>query len=427
MRQGVAVNLLNLQCLACLSFKVKFVRSYFTTLNIIKGFFIAFFLSMFILLEYLDVNILQEVFAYIGFGYLIAQDKKVAFLSGFFVGIFWFYWISFSFIHYGFWYLLPIAIIGVALIYAFLFWLCFSINENPWIKATLLILFSIYIHPFGFNWFDLRLPLVNSIFKLDILSTFLFFFSATCFFTCKKYWKILSIVFLLFSYDTSIKKLDKLPFNIELINSNIPQGQKWDINLRDSFINDNLVKIDRAISDKKRVIIFPESAFPTYLNKMPNLLHVLKEKSLNIAIITGALTYENDKFYNSTYLFDKGKMQVFHKVILVPFGEEIPLPKFLKDWINDVFYDGAEDFSTALKPQDFTIDDIKIRNAICFEATTPLFYEDNPKFLIALSNNAWFTPSSEPILQHLLLKLFSRLHKTTIYHSVNGSKSEIIY
>ncbi len=368
----------------------------------------------------------HEVFGYLGFGYLITQNKKIAFWSGFFVGLFWFYWISFSFIHYGFWYLLPIGILGTSLVYALLFWLCFVVSENVWIRGVLLLSVSLFVHPFGFNWFDLRILLVNSFFKVDIFSYFLFFFSSVCFFTCKKYWKILSIVFLLFCYDLHVKNTPKMPFEIELINTYIPQGKKWDTNLRDSFINENLIKIEHAIKSKKRAIIFPESAFPTYLNKMPNLLHVLKEKSLNIAIITGALTYENNKFYNSAYVFDKGEMKVFHKVVLVPFGEEIPLPKFLKRWINDIFYDGAEDFSTAKKPQDYEIERILIRNAICFEATTPILYTNNPNFMIALSNNAWFTPSSEPTIQHLLLKLFSRLHVTTIYHSVNGSKSEII-
>lgn len=357
---------------------------------------------------------------------MVTQDKKVAFWSGFFVGLFWFYWISFSFVHYGLWYLLPFGVLFVSLVYGFLFWFCFIFSQNVWIRGSLLLLMSLYIHPFGFNWFDLRIGLVNSIFKLDIVSCFLFFYSSVCFFSCRRYWKILSVVFLLLAYNPSSQKPYTFPLSFKLVNTYIPQGKKWDIELRDSFIDENIKKIDLAIKDKKELIIFPESAFPTYLNQMPNLMDFLKQKSQKIAIVTGALTYKDNKFYNSTYVFNKGNMEIFHKVILVPFGEEIPFPDFIKRWINDIFYGGAEDFSTALSPQDYKIKHISIRNAICFEATTPLLYLEKPHFLIAISNNAWFTPSTQPTIQHLLLKLFSKLNHTTILHSVNGSKSEVI-
>lgn len=420
------MNLSNLHCLACLSFNKNFVRDYFTTFNIIKGFFISFFLSLFIFLELLNFHVLHEVLAYLGFGYFILQDKKVAFWVGFFIGLFWFYWISFSFIHYGFWYLLPFGILFVCAIYGILFWLCFAFTQNVWIKGSLVLLMSLYLNPFGFNWLDFRIMLVNSFFKVDTVSIFLFFFSSICFFSCQKYWKLLSIIFLIFAYDYHPLNSKTLPFKVELVNTNIEQEEKWNIDLRDKFIDENIKKIDKAIYDKKDVIIFPESAFPTYLNQMPNLINFLKEKSKKITIITGSLTYENEKFYNSTYLFKKEQMEIFHKVILVPFGEEIPFPNFMKHWINEIFYDGAEDFSTASFPQDYMLNDILIRNAICFEATKPLLYKNQPKFMIAISNNAWFMPSTEPTIQHLLLKLYSRLNNTTIYHSVNGSKSEII-
>ena len=45
--------------------------------------------------------------------------------------------------------------------------------------------------------------------------------------------------------------------------------------------------------------------------------------------------------------------------------------------------------------------------------------------MIAISNNAWFTPSIEPTLQHLLLKFYSRTYNVTIFHVVNGSPNRI--
>ncbi len=344
------------------------------------------------------------------------------------MGIFWFYWISFSFIHYGFSYLLPLGIIGVALVYAFMFLLSAIFFKDIFIRAGLLFLMSSFIHPFGFNWFDLRLLLLDSFFMPDFLRVFAFMMIVALCVKLKPKFKIFSLFLLIFCIDFNIRlKLPHLPFDYELANTNISQEDKWDKKLLSKHIKDNLAKIDQAIMNQKRVIILPESAFPLHLNMVPKLVTILKQKSKSIAIITGALTYENKKFYNSTYVFDSGKMQIFHKLFLVPFGEEIPLPSFLKNTINDIFYNGAQDFSVAKKVQDYTIDGVKIRNAICFEATKQTLYENNPRIMIALSNNAWFTPSTQPLMQKLLLRLHAKLNNTTIYHSVNGSKSYVVY
>ena len=75
------------------------------------------------------------------------------------------------------------------------------------------------------------------------------------------------------------------------------------------------------------------------------------------------------------------------------FGEEIPLPKFFVDLINDIFYNGATDYSKASSPTDFIIQGEKYRNAICYEGTTDKIFENlgDTKYMIMISNNAWFT------------------------------------
>ncbi len=344
------------------------------------------------------------------------------------MGLFWFYWISFSFIHYGFAYLVPVGILGVCLVYGFMFLASSIFSKNVFMRAILLFMIVSFIHPFGFNWLDFRLILLNSFFMPDFLRLFAFLMIVALCVKLKPKFKIFALLMMVVCADFSISlKHPHLPFDYELVSTKINQEDKWDKNLLNKHIKNNLQLINKATSEKKRVIILPESAFPLYLNRVENLLNLLKEKSKKIAIITGALTYENGKFYNSTYFFDKGKMQIFHKLILVPFGEQIPLPKFLRDIINDIFYDGAKDFSVINKVQDYNIDGVEIRNAICFEATKQKLYEKNPRIMIVISNNAWFTPSTQPLLQELLLRLYAKLNNTTIYHSVNGSKSYVIY
>ena len=187
-----------------------------------------------------------------------------------------------------------------------------------------------------------------------------------------------------------------------------------------------LQTIDEAITNKKSLIILPESVFPIFLNRDKTLLNALEERAKHISIVVGALYWDGKTPRNSTYIFTKGSIKVANKVILVPFGEANPLPDFLSDWVNEVFYDNAVDYKADSNVTDYVIDGITYRNAICFEATSEKLYEGHPQQMIVLSNNGWFTPSIEPSLQKLLLQYYNKKYSTTIYHSVNMSESYII-
>ena len=170
---------------------------------------------------------------------------------------------------------------------------------------------------------------------------------------------------------------------------------------------------------KKDLVVLPETAFTIALNRNAENLERLTDLSKEIDIITGALYVEDNQIYNASYHFSKGNIQVAKKVVLVPFGEEIPLPKYFVDLINKVFYNGAQDYAKASAPTNFIIKDEKFRNAICYEGTTDKIFENlgDTKYMIMISNNAWFTPSIEPTLQHLLLKYYSKKYGVTIYLS----------
>jgi len=147
--------------------------------------------------------------------------------------------------------------------------------------------------------------------------------------------------------------------------------------------------------------------------------------------VVGALYWDGETPRNSTYIFSNGKITIANKVLLVPFGEANPLPDFLSDWVNRVFYDDAVDYKADSEVTDYSIDGITYRNAICFEATSEKLYEKDkngkqPKNMIVLSNNGWFYPSVESTLQKLLLQYYSKKYDTTIYHSVNMSESYVV-
>ena len=400
---------------------------YFTLKFIINGFIISILLSLFIFLDLLNLKYISNlslISAIFGFYFILKSNKKIWFWSGFFIGFFWFYWISFSLIYYDFAYLIPIEILGICLIYGSIF-LAAGWLENIYIKAIFL-LFASYIAPFGFDWLNFELIFVDTFFIPSIYTLALMLISIIIAIKFNIYFGIsLLICSLAINYNNKIEYRG-LPFDISLINTNISQDKIWDRLTKDKIVKNNLNMIDQAISDGSRIVVLPESAFPLFLDHSEILLSVLKQKSYQIAIVTGALGTSDNKLYNSTYLFDKGEVKRLDKLILVPFGEEIPLPNFIKDLINRLFFDSAIDYSHANSVSDYEIDGIKIRNAICYEATRDELFINEPKFMIAITNNAWFTPSTQPNLQSKLLKLKAYKYKTIIYHSVNGSPSQMI-
>lgn len=381
----------------------------------------AFFFSFFIYAEYFgyEIFILNTLFALIGLYLLFHLQRKELFLTGFLIGIFWFWWIAYSFVYYELVFLIPIVLLAIGALYGAIF-LLIGISTNIFYKAAIIFALS-FLNPFGFNWFKIELIFINSYFGTSKIEFFLILFImalfiqyhtnffkkaviAGAFFVCS--------AFIAYNFfNTKTVPMPKLA--IAEHNTSIAQETKWDRNMQPVIIEENFLAIKEAVSQQKDLIILPETAFPLVLNTTKYVEQKLFDLSFDIAIITGALYVKEGLLYNSTYFYSNGKREVAHKVVLVPFGEAVPLPEKMRNWINDIFYDGAKDYETALYPTTFTIQNEKFRNAICYEATSDAVYQnlDTP-YVIAISNNAWFTPSIQPTLQKLLMKYYE--HKYTI-------------
>jgi len=414
--------------LAYESFDKKFSRNYFSTFFIIKGFFLAICLSLFIYFEYfgLHVKILDTFFAVIGFYGLLVCDKKTFTWVGFFIGIFWFYWIGFGFGYYNLTYLIPLVVIGFGLIYGFFFWIVSKLSVTLEIRAMFLFGF-VFFSPFGFNWFKPELIFINSYFSTDIYLYGLFLLALIISVRLKNWWKLIGVLLLIIlTFFNKPIQTDLPQLDIAIPITNLDQAIKWKKEYRNEIVENNFSLIKKAIKEKKDLIILHESAFPVYLNLEPNILDRLKKLSYSIVIVTGGLHVKKNLVYNSSYMFQNGEFEIADKVVLVPFGEKIPLPKWARDIINNIFFDGADDYESAKNVTDFKIKNYSFRNAICYEATTDTIYKNNPKYMVAMSNNAWFSPSIEPTLQRLLLKLYARKYNTIIYHSANAGISDII-
>jgi apolipoprotein N-acyltransferase len=395
----------------------------------IKSLFMPLLLSLFIYLEYFGISLklINTIMALAAFLVIFELNKKELFTSGFLTGILWFWWLSYSFIYYELSYLIPVVLLGIGLLYGILFYFIGFVN-NIYYKIGYIFLLS-YIEPFNFNWFKIELPFINSYLgtsKLEFLTILII--SAIFIQYRYKYKKIVPVsyisgIILLFfinKYNISQQNIKSPLLNIYSYQTHIPQEQKWDKKHKKEIVENNFKAIELAIKENNNLIILPETAFPLILNNQPNILNKLLIYSKQISILTGSLYLDNNSLYNSSYLFQNNNYQVANKVVLVPFGEAVPLPEKLKNWINDIFYDGAQDYITASTPTTFNIQGIKFRNAICYEATTNDIYKNlDTQYAIAISNNGWFTPSSQPILQKLLMKYYENKYNIMIINVSN--------
>lgn len=403
-------------------------RKYFNKIYIIKGLITALFLSAFIYLSYFDIQfkILNTIIGLVSLYLLLKIEKQALFFAGFFTGIFWFYWVGISFQYYDLAYLAPFVIFAIALLYGIIFYFI-AFFDKLFFRCLFIFILS-FIHPFGFNWFIPELMFIDSYLYSSKEHFALILASLYMFIRLKTFTKIFAFIPLFFAYTNPGIYIDNPNIKIDMPEQNVSQNQKWIKSNLPIIIENNFILIDKAIKKKKDLIILPETTFPIVLNKADSVIANLEKKSMHIDIIVGALYLENRQYYNATFYFSKGKLNIAKKVVLVPFGEEIPLPKVLVDFINDAFYNGAQDYKKAKEPTNFNIKDNIFRNAICYEATHEKIYQNlnGASYIIASSNNAWFTPSIEPTLQKLLLKYYSKKYGVTIFHSINGSKNYIV-
>ena len=386
---------------------------------------LCFSASLYLFHFELTFYLLNSLLGLYAFYRLIVADKKVFILSGFFIGLFWFYWVGFSFKYYGMSWAIPLVSLGFALGYGIIFWLM-SFASQPLTRAIVLFVLS-FLEPFNFNWLQPELLFMHSYFGIEKwqYALILLALALSAHFKDKK--GVLFLLLLIPALSFSTQKNEVHPLNISIVQTNLDQNEKWNPIYRNAIIKDNLDAIRQAIKNKKDLVILPESAFPMFLNRETTLLNHLKELSHDISIHTGSLYYENGHNFNASYFFQDADVQIAKKMVLVPFGEYIPLPSFLARPINKAIFGGASDFLTASKPSDFMIKGFSFRNAICYEATCHELFEDSPALMIASSNNAWFTPSIEPTLQRLLMKFYAKKHNTIILHSANSAGGGIIY
>jgi len=282
-------------------------------------------------------------------------------------------------------------------------------------------------------------------YSLNLISVTIFLIPLIIIFKKNKKFKILLSAFLLFilicnnfygfwkikSDEKFYKKLEN--FNIKIISPRISIDRFFEQN-NEKIIIDELVELSNPDISKKSIFIFPEGAL-TGIN-LNNLIH-FKEIFINKfsdkhTIIMGINTekIENNslKIYNSMVVLDNelNLLYEYNKNKLVPFGEFLPLEKYLGKIGLKKVTQGYQSFSSGNSRELIFIDDKKFNfiPLICYEIIYsgkiyPIL--DDTSFIINISEDGWFGNSIGPY-QHFSHSIFRAIEegKNVIRASNNG-------
>ncbi len=188
--------------------------------------------------------------------------------------------------------------------------------------------------------------------------------------------------------------------NISVIQPNILSRQFLSSEERKEALDDLAVLVGKTSEDS--LIVFSEAAWPyTLADENIDKLYDFVRKG-NRDILIGAINQRNRNYYNSAFLFDRsGKLnKIYDKIILVPFGEYVPLRRYLTfiEVLNQM-----GDITPGQTLAEFSHQGKKFAVLICFEDIVPLFTAHaaaGKDFLVNITDDSWF--GGEPqATQHL--------------------------
>jgi apolipoprotein N-acyltransferase len=194
------------------------------------------------------------------------------------------------------------------------------------------------------------------------------------------------------------------PLKIRLVQGNIAQYQKFMADLLIPSIETH--KRLSETSEKIDLIVWPESAIPTFFYRIDEELREFTEQKSaeGVRVLTGGFVYDraSGDYYNSLRMLDDPDAY-YHKKHLVPFGEFLPFRSVL-DFLSEYIAIPMSDLSSgANRGKGISVNGQRIGASICYEdafGAEQLYALPEASLLINVSNDAWFGDSIAPH-QHL--------------------------
>ncbi|MCQ0090301.1 apolipoprotein N-acyltransferase [Roseovarius sp. M141] len=296
---------------------------------------------------------------------------------------------------------------------ALIFAVCWSVSE--WLRGTVLTGFSWNL--IGYAWADFDVPRqaaawVGS-YGVGLLTVLLSTLPATLLVRDRRQNAFATILLMTLVAGAgtlgTVRLMALTPptdTTVRIVQGNIPQTEKWDPAFRARNIARYLdLSAEPGAFD---LLLWPESAFPGYLDEEPDILKriadLLPETSV---LLTGAQTRQSagrGTIYRNSVLTIGPSGDIlarYAKHHLVPFGEYVPWRDVLP---LQRLTAGLGDFTPGPGPQTVELPGLPpVGLSICYEAIFPGRVVDaasRPDWIFNATNDAWFGASLGP-RQHL--------------------------
>ncbi|MEE9551750.1 MAG: apolipoprotein N-acyltransferase, partial [Gammaproteobacteria bacterium] len=219
---------------------------------------------------------------------------------------------------------------------------------------------------------------------------------------------IVSLV-LIWSVPGSIKSIDwtdpkDREIKVTLVQGAIPQEEKWRNDKRE-YTRNLYLSLSRPHWDNG-LIIWPETAIPAFYHQagffIEPLITLVQNYEADLLTGIAIRDKDSDKYFNSIISIGKHE-EVYNKRHLVPFGEYIPLDKWLRPFFSFLQIPMSDFSAGNMEKPLLTAAGEQIGVSICYEDT---FGEEiidalpEAGILVNISNDAWFGDSIAPH-QHL--------------------------
>jgi apolipoprotein N-acyltransferase len=222
---------------------------------------------------------------------------------------------------------------------------------------------------------------------------------------------------------------------LRIVQANISQAEKWDDSAFGSQVMRYLSLSRQPGHDGLAAVIWPEGALPLVLDRVPRLAQVVAAAAPPGGVLilgTDRATPPGDapvRIWNSIVALDAEARVVAHydKVHLVPFGEYQPLRRLLH---FDKLVPGQLDFSPGPGLRTLRIAGLPpFSPLVCYEIIFPgevLVADDRPRWLLNLTNDAWFGRTAGPYQHFAAARLRAVEEGLPVVRAANTGISAVI-